>query len=419
MPVDHVELRGVLELALAGVEVEVDAPDPYAVEADVVARDVVVPRAGLGLRDRGPLEAEEPAGDVEEPLAHLLEGEVGAHDLAVDVVLLAAHELGVVARVVGLHGLGARLVLALALQQHRELAARALERCVADAVDEVGDGPARADHLDLGVVVGPGVVTEQGGGLAPHREEVLEHLVVHRPGDVVGRQRQLATGRAVRAEGHEGHQVGVVGGDRDQPVVVREVGGAVVVGQPGEPLGCEPHRAHVVADVAAEVLREQHAALAQLAQPLAGGVVAVDARAAEVAQRVVEHPAGVGVEGVGLGRRGEVGEDGVQVAVQAQLGDVLLHLLAQLVGAVADRGVGVDLGPQRDRPGVADGGLGGVPGAQHVSRAGGGLDLRDPAPRLVELALAARGDPAEPVTRPGEVDRRGRDMGVVGHRASL
>ena len=99
---DHVELRGVLELALAGVQVEVDAPDPYAVEADVVARDVVVPRAGLGVRDRGPLEAEEPAGDVEEPLAHLLEGEVGAHDLAVDVVLLAAHELGVVARVVGL-----------------------------------------------------------------------------------------------------------------------------------------------------------------------------------------------------------------------------------------------------------------------------------------------------------------------------
>ena len=98
---DHVELGGVLELALAGVEVEVDAADPLAGQPDVVARHLVVPGAGLLARDRGPLEPEQPAGDVEEALADLLEGEVGAHDLAVDVVLLATHELGVVARVVG------------------------------------------------------------------------------------------------------------------------------------------------------------------------------------------------------------------------------------------------------------------------------------------------------------------------------
>ena len=118
---DHVELRGVLELALARVQVEVDAPDPDAVQADVVARDLVVPGAGLVAVDRGPLQAEQPAGDVEEALPDLLEGEVGAHDLAVDVVLLAADELGVVARVVGRDDVGRRVVDALALEEHRDL----------------------------------------------------------------------------------------------------------------------------------------------------------------------------------------------------------------------------------------------------------------------------------------------------------
>ena len=103
-------------------------PIRAAVEADVVARDLVVPGAGVLAGDRRPLQPEQPAGDVEEALADLLEREVGAHDLAVDVVLLAADELGVVARVVGRHGVGARVVGALALEEDGDLLARRARR---------------------------------------------------------------------------------------------------------------------------------------------------------------------------------------------------------------------------------------------------------------------------------------------------
>ncbi len=180
-PGDHVELGGVLELALAGVQVEVDAPDPPPGQADVVRRHVGVPGAGLVGGDGGPLETEEPAGDVEEALSDRLEAEVGPHDLAVDVVLLPAHELGVVARVVGLDLLGVRLVDALALQQDGQLrSARPRDRA-ADPVDELGDRGTGADHLHLGVVVGPRVVAQQRRRLAAYGEEVLEHPVVDRP----------------------------------------------------------------------------------------------------------------------------------------------------------------------------------------------------------------------------------------------
>ena len=289
---DHVELGRVLELALARVQVEVDPPDAGAVEVDVVAGDLVVPGAGVLARDGRPPEAEEPAGDVEEALADLLEREVGAHDLAVDVVLLPPDELGVVARVVGGHGVRGRVVDALALEEDADLVAGPLLGRLADPVDEVGDGLAVADHLDLGVVVGPRVVAEQLRGLAAHRQQVLEHLVVGGPGDVVLRQRQLVAGLGVGAEGDERDQVGVVGGDGDEAVLVGGVGGAVVLGQAGQPLGRDPDRADVVADVATEVLRQLDALLAERAEPVAGGVVTVDAGAAEVAQRVLEHAGG-------------------------------------------------------------------------------------------------------------------------------
>ena len=227
---------------------------------------------------------------------------------------------------------------------------------------------------------------------------------------------EVVAGVGVGAEGQERNQVGIVGGDRDQAVVVGRVGGAVVVGQPGQPLGRDPDRADVVADVATEVLRQLDRLLAELAQPVAGGVVAVHAGAAEVAQRVLEHPARVGVEprpAAGV----EGVEDGEQVAVLPELGDVLLHLLAQLVGAVAHRGVGVHLGPQRHRVGVGDRDLGTVPRGEHLAGGGrAGLDLLDLAHGLGELALAPRADPGEPVTGPRQLEGlgRGRRGGTVG-----
>ncbi len=275
-----------------------------------------------------------------------------------------------------------------------------------------------ADHLDLGVVVGPRPVAQQVGRLAPHRQQVLEDLVVGGPGDVVGSEAQLAAGVRVGTERREGDQVGIVGGDPHQTVVAGRVRRAVVVGQAGQPLGGDPDRADVVADVAAEVLGERDPELAELAQPVAGGVVAVHAGAAEVAQRVVEHPARAGVESA-VGARVESVEDGEQVAVLAQLGDVLLDLLAQLVGPVAHGGIGVHLRPQRDGLGVGDGPVGAVPRSEHLGGAGGaGLDQLDLAHGLGELALAPVVDPREPVARPRKLQGLGRGAGGGGRGGS-
>ena len=120
-------------------------------------------------------------------------------------------------------------------------------------------------------------------------------------------------------------------------------------------------------------------------------------------------------------RRIEPREDGEQVAVQAQVGDELLHLLAHLVGAIADLFVGMDLRPQPERLGVLDGDLRGVPHLQRSEgvREGGGLELRDQPRHLGELVMAALTDPGQPVAVAGESEWNGCGFGVVGHRASL
>ena len=93
----EVELRSVLVLAVARMEVEMDPPDPFALERDVVGGDLVVP--GVAVRHGRPLETEEAPGDVEEPLPNGLEREVRPDLLGVDGQLLLADELGVVREV--------------------------------------------------------------------------------------------------------------------------------------------------------------------------------------------------------------------------------------------------------------------------------------------------------------------------------
>ena len=81
------------------------------------------------MRDGRLAQAEQPAGDVEQALAHLLEVEVGAHQLGVDVVLLLADQLLVVARVERRRSSSASgVVLALAVEQDREVALARLLR---------------------------------------------------------------------------------------------------------------------------------------------------------------------------------------------------------------------------------------------------------------------------------------------------
>ena len=303
LPVEHarrqVELRGVVELALPRVQVEVDPAEHLGgavgmAQAHVVRRDVGMPRACLRLVDLRVGQAEQQAGDVEQAVVHLAEVEVAAHLLRVDAVLLALDRLEVVAPVGEVDrvlALGGR-----ALEQGRDLATAGGVRLGADPVDERADRVAGADHLGLGVVVGPARVAEQGGLLVPGREQLLEDGVVLRPGEVEEAVRDLAAGHGVAREREEREQVRVLRGDRDQPVLVRRVPGDEVLGQPVERGGGHQRRTTPVADVAVERLAEVGQPLVERADPLAGLLVAVDAGPPEVAQRLVEHPLGAVVE---------------------------------------------------------------------------------------------------------------------------
>ncbi len=94
--------RPVLELALAGMQVELDAPDAAAAHRDVVDPNVLVP--GRRARDRRVLEPEEPTRDVEQALDDARRLEVLAKLLRVDVERLATDQLAVVARVGRVNG---------------------------------------------------------------------------------------------------------------------------------------------------------------------------------------------------------------------------------------------------------------------------------------------------------------------------
>jgi hypothetical protein len=88
---DQVELRRVLVLALAGVQVEVDPAQRTPLEVDVVDSDIFVPRRGILHADIA--HPEQPSGDVQQSLSDLRELEVPAHLLGIDLEVLAPNDL--------------------------------------------------------------------------------------------------------------------------------------------------------------------------------------------------------------------------------------------------------------------------------------------------------------------------------------
>ncbi len=361
----QVELRRVLVLALARVQVEVDPAEGAGAlvvgEQDVVRRHVRVPHDGVRRGAVG--EAEEAAGDVEQALAHPTEVEVPAHLLGVDVEPLAAHGLGVEGQVGGVDGARVRHVLAHPLEQDLPVAPAGLLGRGGDPVDEGRDRRALLDHLDLGVERGPVGVAEQGRVLAADLEEPVQQRVVLRPAAVEEGDPQLAADGGVPPEGRERDDVRVVGGEGDPPVVADRVGVDPVLRQPGELLRADRHRAHVVADVLAELLPDEDGLLGQGPDPLAGRLVAVDAGAVEVEQLLLQQPRGQRVEP----GRVDPGQDGVQVGVEPELGAQLLRLLHRRLGARAHGLERVHLGEERrDRPDVPEGDADGVPPLEHL-----------------------------------------------------
>ncbi len=276
----HRELCGVLELALARMQVQVDPPDRGAVTEHVVRDDVLVPQRHVG----GPVvDAEQPAGHVEQTGAHGGEIEVRPDALGVDLVALAADERLEVVAVRGVQRRLARVVAASPFEQDVVVALRRLGGVGSGLVDELEDGLAAADHLDLGVVVGPVGIAEQLRLLVPQVENLLQYGVIHRPTAVeCGEGEVLAHGGVPRERPYR-DEVRRVGRQLDQLVVADRMGVDEVRREPVELVGPDPDRTDVVADPAAEVLVEHGEPLRYRAQAVAHLVRPIDAGAAEVA----------------------------------------------------------------------------------------------------------------------------------------
>ena len=182
-------------------------------------------------------------------------------------------------------------------EQHGAVALAGLQGHVGDPVDELGDGRALADHLHVGVVVGPGVVADEPGGASSRSSNISwsSASLVGRA-DVEEGVDHLGAHVAVGAERAHRDRVGVVAGDRDQPLVVGRVRVQPVLRHPAEPLGGDPDRALVVAQVLPELETDGGQLLVDLRDPRARLVVAVDAGAPEVAQRLLQQPGRLRVE---------------------------------------------------------------------------------------------------------------------------
>ena len=160
----------------------------------------------------------------------------------------------------------------------------------------------------------------------------------------------------------------------------------------GQLVGADGDRPHALTDVLGELLTGRELGTGQFAKPLAVGVGLVDAGTTEVAPGEVEQALRVGV-----GARVGLVEHREQLAVEPELGGVVVDPLGRLVGRLAHTGVGVHLREQRRRcGGVAELDLHGVPGGEHVGD-GARLQSVDQRAGVVERAVAAVGQPVEGV----------------------
>ena len=114
--------------------------------------------------------------------------------------------------------------------------------------------------------------------------------------------------------------------------------GDVVGGQSIERLRVELHDAPVTLDVARELLSDEHQLFVESPDAFAGGLVAIDTGAPEVAQRALHVVTGRLV----LAAQVERPERLVDAAIERQLGGELCDVLRPLLGDGANGGIGVD-----------------------------------------------------------------------------
>src|SRR3989441_9731727 len=132
---DEGERRRMVEFPRAGMEVEVEPPEPPPTIEDVVDLDGFMP--GGDARHALVSGAEEVAGDAEDSVPDLLELEVGPDLLRAEVVSLRPDPLDEVRKVPGMEPLRARGFLAFSFQENSVVLVGSRAGSLRDFLDEV------------------------------------------------------------------------------------------------------------------------------------------------------------------------------------------------------------------------------------------------------------------------------------------
>ncbi len=345
---DEVERRGMAELALARVQVHVDDGDvrPCGPVDDREAADVGVPH---GHVDRAVLEPEDLAGDLEHPVEHLLQREVGRDGVQVDAVLGLAQRGVVVAPVPQLEVVVAD-IRGEAGGHDGDLLRRLLAQRRDEALVERVDGLGVVGHLLVHRVVRPRWPAEQLGDPLPQRDGLGEEGRVGVGGAVVEQARQLLAALAVGGVLQERDDVGVRHRDPVAPVVVTGERLAVLVGEAVE-VGLVDEQD--VVDLG-DVLVEAHADLDEASHRgpdlLAGLRRQVVAGEAHVALGERQQAGELTGQGRRLGRRAELVDGRRHLRVEGEVDGPALEALVGLMGGGTDGGIGMHVGHE---PGAA------------------------------------------------------------------
>ena len=274
--VDELEHRGVLVLVLAWMHIEIEPPDNVVAIPQFERLDVLVP--GLCL-PRNDADAEQVLHELQDAVARRFVVEVLAHDARIDVVLLTPY-LAADERVLpGLQALCVRLFLPQPCEQNFVLGVLRFGRVFLEVREELGDALRRAGHLvgrDQFSVV---VETDELRQFESRLDELPQDRIVLRIRTAVEQaQHLLAQGVAFRVL-EEREDIRVLRRDKDLAIFVRWTSCNVVVGQPGEIVdGIQLEVAHVLANIAIELLANRGNFLVQSTNALASLFVLVHAR---------------------------------------------------------------------------------------------------------------------------------------------
>lgn len=370
------------------------------------------------------LEAEHLAGDLEHPVEHLLQWEVGGHDVPVDAVVGLA-QLGVVVAPVPLLHVVVAFVGAQPLGHHGDLVERLLGERRYEVVVERLDGLGVVGHLLVHRVVRPRRLAEQRGDAFAQGDGFGEQLSVRVHGPAVEQLGELAAPFAVAGVFEERDDVGVRHRDAVAAVVVTGESVAVLGRQAVEVILVHDEHVGDLGDVLVEAHADLDEASHHLAQLLARIGLELVAGTADVALGELEQAGELAGEAGGLVGGGQLADRGGDLRVEGQVDGPRLEPLVGRVPGGADLRVGVDVGHEAgaphglgdDRPGVVEREQGGRDGAGRTGLGRCGDDGRGLGERSIGLGGDGLGSGSGVVERHGSDATRAVPPAVPGCRA--